>query len=341
MINNPIFRKGAKITDFNCGILTTDAKNGILPPYECFPIEGYEIPVHRETGEMLPNCCVRHQSIYQNLLEWLDTFPYCCEKHQEMAKSWKFDRVHLKNLALKIVTQLSYTEYHIEQKINSENWYQDITDYIEYNLFSFGHPNIGADKYLQFVKHYAECTSFEIPKRKREILLNYLNYNGERKGDKIDINDILETYQRWLEVFPFDLPYFKGIKAHFEKNIPLIEEGFSYNPYMKSYRSKMVNHTFLAEYLCSKTKELLRKCDSSILLKEGLIVDIQAYSIDLLNNKRKVKLEEDLNNKLKYTKILSNWLKSELKYFKEYAEIINPPSHKTYNIGNINNANFL
>lgn len=125
-------------------------------PYETEPVEGYEIPTNTETGEQIPNCCQRHKGVFEVAKKWFEQFPDCCAYHREISlKPW-FKKSNYNGLAEKIVKQFSYTQHLISDRIENNDWYEDITDYIEYNIDSFGHPAIGWDVYYNVVKYHIQ-----------------------------------------------------------------------------------------------------------------------------------------------------------------------------------------
>ncbi|MBK7958692.1 MAG: hypothetical protein IPK03_11665 [Bacteroidetes bacterium] len=98
------------------------------------PIEGYEIPISKETGEALPNCCDFHKNVFSIVSKWFDKFPSCCDLHRRLLKEHWFKKENYKDVSMKVVKQLSFTTYLIQTKIGEPEWYKVITDYIDYNI---------------------------------------------------------------------------------------------------------------------------------------------------------------------------------------------------------------
>lgn len=117
-------------------------------PFDVHPIEGFEAPRNEQTGDAMPHCCRFHQKIHEIMEGWFAEFPFCCDKHTRLAKTEGFKKERYQAVPLKIMTNLIYTEYHIFQRIGREDWYRDITNYIEYNVHSFGPTLVGSDRYL-------------------------------------------------------------------------------------------------------------------------------------------------------------------------------------------------
>src|SRR6187551_2572221 len=104
---------------------------------EIYPPEGYEPPLD------FPNCCNFHIQAYEKAESYFQKFPDCCTPHRKLiGKKW-FNKDDYRDLTKKFINQLSYTEHYIKTHIESENWYKNITDYIEVNMESFGQFPLG------------------------------------------------------------------------------------------------------------------------------------------------------------------------------------------------------
>jgi hypothetical protein len=228
----------------NKPFIEIDAEHFTLSAFETKPIEGYKAPTNKETGEQFPNCCPFHKSVFEGAESWFLKFPNCCDQHKAMVSKWWYNKANYSGIAEKIVKQLSYTEHHISERINIDDWYKDITDYIEYNVSSFGHPAIGLHLYLGNVQHNIKNTKSEIPKIKRQVLIEFIKtyYNSPidiDKTNKTDLNVLYSTYQKWLKVFPFEISFFTNLKPHFEKQLPILNGKPETNKYTGIAKAKM------------------------------------------------------------------------------------------------------
>lgn len=106
-----------------------------IPFSEVNPIDGYGTPVNKETGKQFPHCCKFHNDVFTDAKGWFDRFPSCCELHRKLLLTNWFNKENYKDVPMKIVQQISFTEYHIVKQIELPDWYKDITDYIHSNVF--------------------------------------------------------------------------------------------------------------------------------------------------------------------------------------------------------------
>jgi len=316
----------------NKPFIEIDAEHFTLSAFETKPIEGYEAPTNKETGEQFPNCCPFHKSVFEGAESWFLKFPNCCDQHKAMVSKWWYNKANYSGIAEKIVKQLSYTEHHISERINIDDWYKDITDYIEYNVSSFGHPAIGLHLYLGNVKHYIKNTNSEIPKIKRQVLIEFIEtyYNSPidiDKTNKTDLNVLYSTYQKWLKVFPFEISFFSTLKPHFEKQLPILNGKPETNIYSGMAKAKMHTKSSLIEALITLTNNLLTQVNGVTLYEKGLITDANKIKLELVINSRKLKLKQGYKNsspneEKRYRKILKEWYKDEKIFIDEITPLL-------------------
>jgi hypothetical protein len=313
-------------------LIEIDAEHFTLSAFETKPIEGYEAPTNKETGEQFPNCCPFHKSVFEGAERWFSQFPNCCDRHKAMALKWWFNKANYSGIAEKIVKQLSYTEHHISERINIDDWYKDITDYIEYNVLSFGRPAIGLHLYLGNVMHYIKNTESEIPKIKRQALIEFIEtyYNSPidiDKTNKTDLNVLYNTYQKWLKVFPFEISFFSTLKPHFEKQLPILNGKPETNKYTGTAKAKMHTKGSLIDALLNLTNNLLTQINTTTLYEKGLLTEPQKVKLELVLNERKMKLKQGYVNSSKdeeqrYRKILKEWFADEKRFIDEVTPIV-------------------
>ncbi len=313
----------------NKPFIEIDAEHFTLSAFETKPIEGYEAPTNKETGEQFPNCCPFHKSVFEGAESWFSKFPNCCDQHKAMVSKWWYNKANYTGIAEKIVKQLSYTEHHISERINIDDWYKDITDYIEYNVSSFGHPAIGLHLYLGNVQHYIKNTNSEIPKNKRQRLIEFIEtyYNSPKEQTKTDLNILYSTYQKWLKVFPFEISFFSTLKPHFEKQLPILNGKPETNKYTGLAKAKMHTKGSLIDVLLNLTNNLLTQINTTTLYEKGLLTEPQKIKLELVLNERKMKLKQGYVNSSKdeeqrYRKILKEWFADEKRFIDEVTPIV-------------------
>src|SRR3972149_10039210 len=257
-------------------------------PYNTKPLEGY-----KPHDEKFPNCCKYHSEV----LNYLDE----CFKD----KKPESDYINLKE---KIINQLSYTEYHILTQINNPEWYKDITDYIEYNFESFGLPATGLNEYYQCLFHFIEYITDENnsewslkKSEKREKLIKYIDSyfkppNETNEANKSDFNILMETYKKWIKMFPFELSFFAKLKDYYTHTFPFLAEKFVTNKYTGISKAKLHTKTSLFDSLINITDNLLSNINGVSLYENGLISNINEIELELLNNSRKLKIKQGYKN---------------------------------------------
>ena len=305
-----------------------DAEHFTLSAFKTKPIKGYEAPTETETGKPFPICCPFHKSVYKMTKDWFKTFPNCCDQHQAMiSKPW-FDKNNYNGIEIKVVNQLSYTEHHISEQIEKEDWYNDITDYITYNIWSFGQPAIGLHHYLNNLQHYIENTKSEITKDKRQRLVEFIEtYYNHAKIVKTDLNILYSTYQKWLNTFPFDISFFSNLKPYFEKQLPILNGKPETNKYLGMARAKMHTKSSLIEVLLKKTNTIITQINTSTLFEKGLLTEPNKIKLELIVNERKQKLKQGYvnssqNEETRYRKVLKEWFKDEKDFINDITPLV-------------------
>lgn len=298
-----------------------DIDNVQMSAFEIKPIDGYEAP------KKFPDCCNFHITVLENANEWFKEFPYCCSPHTALkTKSW-FKKDDYKDVPQKIIQQLSYTEHHILKQIDISEWYKDITDYIEYNVLSFGLPAIGLHLYLGSLDQYIKAKDVKIAKEKKQKLVQYIaTYFEPKQTSERDLNILYSTYQKWLKTFPFDISYFNNIKQQFAKQLPIIKGEIEHNPYSGLSKAKLYTSIEFIEALEHLTKQLLNSINIAELVEKGTITNLNKEQIQLENESLRIDIaelaEDYAKGELKYVKLLKKWLNRHKEYFGKLGALI-------------------
>lgn len=313
----------------NKPFIEIDAEHFTLSAFETKPIEGYEAPINKETGEQFPNCCPFHKNVFEDSKRWYTDFPNCCKEHSLMVSKPWFNKVNYSGIAEKIVKQVSYTEHLISKQKNNSDWYVDITDYIEYNVYSFGQPAIGLHLYLRYLQRYIEHTKDELSEHKRATLIQFIEkyFENPKEYKNTDLNILYSTYQKWLKVFPFEISFFSTLKPHFEKQLPILNGKPETNKYTGIAKVKMHTKSSLIDVLLKLTNNLLTQINTTTLYEKGLLTEPQKIKLELVLNERKMKLKQGYVNSSKdeeqrYRKILKEWFADEKRFIDEVTPIV-------------------
>ena len=316
-------------------ILVKVADFSTFPPFNTQPIDGYKLDEKTLSGKPFPHCCPFHDSVYEITSKWYESFPNCCKGHKKIAKLNGFDRSLYKDIATKVVTQLSYTEYHIEQNNNLPDWYEDITAYILYNIQSFGAHGIGAHLYTENVKVFLEKESQDLDSLSREKLIKYIDtITKEDKESSNNLGNLLNTYNQWLDLFPFELSLFSHLKESYFRKLPILKSEPVHNKYLQAMVASIHTPESLMEWLIHTTNKMLTNINTLSLYKKGLLTEPEKVEMELVVNKRVLKLKNGYSNAspvmhVKVRNMLKEWLKDEKKFVQEIIRLEKSSKAKT------------
>lgn len=316
--------------DYQCGITEIaqiSSRDFEIKQFETQPLDGFSF----QPG--FPYCCENHKSLLKIGEEKFQAFPNCCEAHKNLLKARWFSKDDYSYMPLKFVTALTYTWHCITKNIGNENWYKEITDYIEYTKSSFGQfPDghgspIGLDLYLYNLQKNLEAAT-DIPLPKRERLLTFIKnyYKQESQIEQTDLNLLISKYKEWLKIFPFEIPFFKSLKPYFEKQIPILSGKGETNIYTGISGFKLTSKNELIGFLTATTLKIIQEINSLQLYNNGLLSNPFELQRQVIISRRKLEIEE-LNkaawtDRKEYIKLLKKWLTGEKKFLSEITPLI-------------------
>lgn len=301
-----------------------------ITPFDASPLIGYEAP------KDFPNCCGHHKNVFNEAKRWFRRFPNCCKFHKEMAKEdwfdWWIKQNDYSGIAEKIVRQISYTADVIDRKIDTDNWYKAITDYIDYCVFSFGQPALGLHIYLDVVKSDI-ARSDKIPESKKKDILEFVEnyYNPPSDKQSFDLNLLYEAYQDWIRTFPFEVgSYFGDLKQQYQKQLPIIDGTPEVNLYNNLVKVKIVNKERLFQVLIDLTNRLLTQVNGLALYEKGMLNDTNKIKLELIVAERKRKIGEGYkynspDETTRYKKMIQYWLRDEKRFISEITPLLTAP----------------
>ena len=314
------------------------------PPFEVEPTH----------GEHDFNTCNGCQQKLKIMGEWFQSrfngsnekqgFPFCCEQHANLVKMKEFNRESFLAVPAMTARKIIYTQQHIINNHNANDWYKIITDYIVWVVESFGSmpQNCGEPLYLSnYLDNVVDIfDQFEdISQEKRKKLLEFINSLKNPKQSQTDFNVLVGAYEKWLKAFPFELEsYFGKVKTYFETHLPLFYGDDDTNMYSNKSFTKVRTKSSLIEYLTNVTGMLLEKINGAELYKKGLISDATKLQIEILNKERKLKEynNNSPNENHRFRAMIKAWLKDEEQYLKKLSQLLKDvPRQKII----MNNAN--
>ncbi|MFZ2430937.1 MAG: hypothetical protein WAW57_07320 [Lutibacter sp.] len=301
-----------------------EVKDVIFHPFEIPQPEGFTFPIN------FPNCCKTHPENLKLLESYLDIFPRCCEMHREFYKKFKFNKqVLYKDLPMRILRTIEYTEFQILKTFKNDDWLEDISEYIEYAIRSLGQPAIGYHIFLAIIESFIESKETKLPgDKKKAILLLFKeqkSYTPEK--EKTNLNQLYTIYNRWLNFFPFDLPFYAHLKSKHNNSLPIIKEIVKPNRYLGLVTIKIITPSELVDFLYKKTVSMLSLIDTVALVKEGKIDNAEKTKLDFINqahqHKQKMLLVIYNKGEKQYIKAIKEWLENEKVYFQDIVPIVN------------------
>ena len=311
-------------------------------------VETFEPPfdvVHFEGKHNLDGCqgCRNGLEIMKTDMKvYFKKFPNCCDLHKNLKNQEWFYAGNYSDLGDKVANKVIYMNHHAINNIERDDWYLEITSYIEYVLGSFGQfpSDCGAPAGISQAKRFlldllktADFDNKEMNPR-REQIISYVSKYGEVKQDKnSDITLLISIYEKWMKIFPFELELFSDQKETFENSFPLIHGEVVENKYTGVAKVQLITQSVLLDYLNTITKKVLYAVDTSKLLDEGKITNSQKHQLDIARGK--YKLNQD-KNKLQFEKkekayinSIKQWLKNEEEFITTFNSINLPKLQAT------------
>jgi hypothetical protein len=283
--------------------------------------------------EGFPYCCKFHKSIYENTQDYFDNkFPNCCDPHRELLKTDWFKKEDYKDVAIRVVTQVEYTLQIIDKYIDTDNWFDEITSYIRQVLISFGQFPIGFGEPVGWNFYSGAIIQFirnkDFSDEKIDRLIHYIEHIGEGSDQEFDLVSVFQMYFRWLNIFPFNHPYFQKAGGLYKRTLPLFDgmETIKFDKYLGTLIGKGTSPHKLAKDLLTITERLIHSTDSVRLLEEGKIKDpqeLQRATICANHQAKQKSLGKSFEgDEADYVKLIKEWLQNETDFWKEITPLL-------------------
>ncbi|WP_281777809.1 hypothetical protein [Croceibacter atlanticus] len=300
-----------------------------------FPIQYFPNPEHN-----LDNCegCKNtHQKILKEVGDYFKDFPNCCERHKNLKKHSLFKRDDFKDLAKMVADKVIYTHHHILNNLDQDNWEEEIYNYLEYAVTSFGQTpeNCGEPPALSWFMDYTKRMQLnhklvgkdaQYKPRQEKVIDTITNFFKPKGKGKKDFNLLLSTYDRWYKFFPFEIAMFANLKKHFSRTLPVLAEKPKTNPYLGTAKVEFLSQAQLLKNLSNITNHILLSIDTTQLLENEYITDSKKYAFDLKKKahslNQKTLLEKPTKNEKEYIKTIKAWLKNEKSFINEIKDDI-------------------
>lgn len=356
MINRKItYYTNGKIDEIEvCGKKLIHFSGGMFElPFMIEPTDG------EHNYESCVGCRKYRKGVVKTLKKHFEKFPHCCEKHSNLSKHIHFDKKDFNKWVELTADKIMFTHHHIINHLENEDWYEDITNYIEYAIESLGSfPTYCGSPFLfsQFYNYLIHLSvgtmgtanSQKVSKKELDLrankILSFIKSRSQNSDTTAqddsdrDFNLLLTTYDKWYKAFPFELSYFKHLQNHFQKTLPIVEKDSQrYNKYLERHTATLSTKQSLTLYLLNITKLILSNINGLKLYEKGLLTNAEKVQLELIIQNRKLELSEieamDNTDRKGYIKTLKKWFASEKKFIQDIkpfvAEAPNPSNNST------------
>lgn len=294
-------------------------------PFKSAPLQGCDVKkiISKDTPWLI--------LLKQKVNEWFEKFPQCCNLHKRLAKQIDFKKETYAFIPNQIVNNILYFIYSLQIHLDKDDWFNCVTEYLDYLLesFGFGTTQVGKVKfveYLQFLIEHYQVNSKEFCDDKRLMLLEYLEPKRYEPDPEKDLLLLQETFQRWLDTMPKIgrfIEYKKSLNGKSPLNLFVHEQ--KHNRYLNVYSVKMKTRSELISTLQEVTISTLNNINKEYL--ESKIHDKKENLIILAQEKLKLKskklLDKSIHEKeLSYLNTIINFLEILTEYCNEINNII-------------------
>jgi len=324
-----------------------DGEDAIISiPASCFEIKAITVkpPFGFRYPTNFPYCCEYHTEMFNRADELYKNFPNCCAKHRRLNQAKWFRKPDYIYVPFKIISLVSFLHEKICEFAFHPNWRKELSDYIEFSIKSFGAlpegygAPVGLGLYMSASSSLIEQHPLLREDQKSWLLKSLASDTGEPKDPTTDLNLLYKIYNDWMKLFPFELPLFQHLKAHFEKNIPILKGPGETNHYSGLTCFKLKTREELKELLLGITRFLLIETNSAKLFEEGLLLEPEKLKLDVIMAQRRIRLEEDVlaqvSDKTDFIRLLDKWLGDEKDFLKDVQEEVykNSPMQFIYDL---------
>lgn len=290
-------------------------------PFKTAPLKGFN------EGDQFKNSEAFLQSITDMASNWFESFPECCNSHREIGKLSNFKKKDYEYIPLQILNNTKYFAFALESFIDQDSGMNEIKDYLDYLIESFGRPNIGGHIFDTAIKHFIENTSIDNKEFSDDERLELLEHLEPIKPpvdlEERELTLLYSTFQKWLKYMP-SIGEFQKLKNRLTGKIPMnifmIEP--RYNKYlgMSSFRSRSRNELL----------KLLMNMTNEILSLSRIEITKENYTSDklLLTAEEKLKISQSklLQNhtdlEISYLDLIEKWLSYQIEFYKVVSQVI-------------------
>lgn len=277
-----------------------------------------------------PNCCDWHRTLSKSIDDYIEKFPHCCEPHANLdpPPSWFKKDQWIGNFREKVLNTCRQTENLWNAKIGELDWYEHITEFVEYAMYSFGQlpkgygSPVGIHIYLNLLKGHIENLE-EKDHEKAVKLQAFMDGWYSKKGPVpgTDGRVLLEKYSNWLDIFPWQISYLAPLKGYFMSHLPLLEGTPKVNRYSGLAKAQMITVEKLMTYIVQATTLILSTVNAQVLHEKNQLTDPEKKEIEVISARRRHELHQLGQNakdeRIQVNRILKQWFSGEQRYLRD------------------------
>jgi hypothetical protein len=283
-------------------------------------------------------CKTHHQLLIDEVAKKLDEFPNCCKNHSNLTTFKEFRKSDFVDSPLQNANKIMFSYSHIIHNLDDDNWYDEITNYIEYCIESYGSvpPNCGIpfelgnyfSGLLHLLKHIDgtlisdKVDNDELAVRFKVIVTYLKTYFENHEKNAKNLEKLMGIYNDWYKLFPFELEYFKHLKSGYNGKMPFFV-GEKFNKYLNIKTSILHSKVSLIKSLTTITEEIITTINGLKLYQAGKLSNFNAIDLQLILEHRKMELTQITQSKDPFYKILSKWFIGEKRFISEITPKLN------------------
>lgn len=292
------------------------------PPFDIKPTLG------EHDYKTCSTCQENRSTIAAQLKERSNRFPNCCDSHRKLVELPCFTVNDFCDSNIKCAEKVIFSYQHV---INNPDNHQSILEYLKLVIESFGvfpkgygEPFLLSD-YCRYLKDLISQNT-DISTKTKCIIEEYLSSLYENKSGLSDdpVAQICELYNRWLDTFPFGIPFFEKLKVEYRAKTPFYFKYENNSLFPERGRYILKTGPEYIQLLESLTKDLLSKCTAYIRTLSTTNEESLIYFHKIVSERcvfQSIALLS-LNADDSYVNIIDKWLEIQCEYLEQISSAV-------------------
>lgn len=308
-----------------------------LHPFKSIPLQGFNSDNSFQNSELFLN------SISESANKWFEKFPDCCDNHKQLSEIGNFDKKKFDFIPDQILNNIKYFGYALETFIDKDGGMNEIKDYLDYLIQSFGSPNIGGHIFESNIKHFIENGSLTdkdfTDDQRIELLQHFEHEKPPVDLDERDLESLYVIFQKWIDAIP-NIGKFKEMKSQFTGKVPLnifaLES--KTNRYAGTTLLKTRSKSELLEFLMNLTSDILKISKNEVSKENYNKKEFIIIAEERLRIKQNILLSKSTNElESNYLKLIEQWLSMVIEFYQIINQVLQESNSEVLS-NNLNNA---